>query len=117
MEARVRIVTGPLTEYRPNSPRPADKSRGDKHDVPHPRSTRGDVPINTRHAIMESFQSTLQLCLLHDSASPLLSPRDSITMATVVVLYPAGEMDQDYYINKHVPMVAESVFTPPPFLE
>lgn len=38
-------------------------------------------------------------------------------MATVIVLYPAGEMDQDYYVNKHVPMVAESVFTPPAFLE
>lgn len=38
-------------------------------------------------------------------------------MATVIVLYPSGEMDQDYYVNKHVPMVAESVFTPPAFLE
>jgi hypothetical protein len=28
-------------------------------------------------------------------------------MATVTVLYPAGELDLDYYMNKHVPLVAE----------
>lgn len=30
-------------------------------------------------------------------------------MATVTVLYPAGELDLEYYMTKHVPLVAECV--------